>query len=237
MVKPLGKNDNALKEASRPRSMRAAGAIPSDPGSDTKTKILDAAFQRLAREGYGALSMREIAKDAGVNHALINYHYRTKDQLVIAVLDAVNERLLDRQQKMYRAPGAFAEKWAQARRFYENDLASGFCRVMMELVAASMSNPGLRDQLRPRLLAWHRLVLDAVREAISTYQLDLPVSAEVITCWICNFWIGMELAMLTGMPEADATHREALEAMQRLLEDLDRRASEKGKRPSGTRTS
>ena len=50
----------------------------------TKAKILDAAYRRLAREGYAALSMREIARDAGVNHALINYHFRSKDQLAKA---------------------------------------------------------------------------------------------------------------------------------------------------------
>src|SRR3954464_13358405 len=77
---------------------------------ETKAKILDAAFKRLAREGYAALSLREIARDAGVNHALINYHFRSKDQLVIAVLDHANQRLLERQSRMYAAPGGFAEK-------------------------------------------------------------------------------------------------------------------------------
>src|SRR5688500_20321384 len=70
----------------------------------TKAKILAAAFRRLASEGYAALSVREIARDAGVNHALINYHFRTKDQLVIAVLEAANLRLLARQDAMYQSP-------------------------------------------------------------------------------------------------------------------------------------
>src|ERR671910_3642271 len=83
-----------------------------DP-THTRERILDAAFRRLAREGYAALSVREIAKDAGVNHALINYHFRSKDQLVIAVLDAANRELLARQQRMYAEPGDFAGKWAQ----------------------------------------------------------------------------------------------------------------------------
>ena len=34
---------------------------------ETKAKLLESAFRRLAREGYAALSMREIARDAGVN--------------------------------------------------------------------------------------------------------------------------------------------------------------------------
>src|SRR5688500_15035934 len=128
----------------------------------TKAKILDAAFKRLAREGYAALSVREIARDAGVNHALINYHFRSKDQLVIEVLDAANRKLLERQQRMYGEPGSFAEKWARARAFYQSDLASGFVRMQSELWAASLANPALREKFLPRVLAWRPVVLAAV---------------------------------------------------------------------------
>jgi AcrR family transcriptional regulator len=119
-------------------------AVESDP-AETQTKILDAAFRQLATKGYASLSMREIAKDAGVNHALINYYFRSKDQLVIAVLDEANRQLLERQHKMYDAPSTFAEKWAEARRFYKDDVASGFVRVQAELWAASMSDEELRE--------------------------------------------------------------------------------------------
>ena len=115
-----------------------------DP-THTRQRILDATFRRLVSEGYAALSVREIAKDAGVNHALINYHFGSKDQLVIDVLDTVNQRLLSRQASMYESGGGFAQKWASARRFYEDDLASGFVRLQAELWAASLSNPGLRE--------------------------------------------------------------------------------------------
>jgi AcrR family transcriptional regulator len=195
---------------------------------DTRAKILDAAFRRLAAEGYAALSVREIAKDAGVNHALINYHFRTKDQLVIAVLDAANQRLLARQAAMYQAPTGFAQKWAEARRFYESDLGSGFVRVQAELLAASLSNAELRDKFLPRLLAWKQLVLAAVREALAAAKaegVELPrvFSAEVVACWISEFWLGMEFADLLGVSEERLTHRAALDAVASLLEALDAR--------------
>jgi AcrR family transcriptional regulator len=194
----------------------------------TKAKILDAAFRRLANEGYAALSVREIARDAGVNHALINYHFRSKDQLVIEVLDAANRELLARQQGMYGAPGGFAEKWAQARAFYESDLASGFVRMQAELWAASLSNPGLREKFIPRLLAWRDVVLAAVREAIAALEqsggrLPPPFSAEVIASWISEFWLGMEFVDLIGRRQERDEHRAALDALQQLLENLDAR--------------
>ena len=211
----------------------ASGPLRILAGADlgaTKAKILDAAFRRLASDGYAALSVREIAKDAGVNHALINYHFRTRDQLVIAVLDAANRRLLERQTSMYREPGGFAEKWAQARRFYESDLASGFVRVQAELWAASLSNKALREQFLPRLLAWKKVVLEAVREALAMSEaggvkLPPPFTAEVIAGWISEFWLGMEFTDLLGATEERARNRAGLDAVQSLLESLDARVA------------
>ncbi len=197
---------------------------------ETKSKILDAAFRRLASDGYAALSVREIAKDAGVNHALINYHFRSKDQLVIDVLDAANRRLLARQTSMYAKAGGFAGKWADARRFYESDLGSGFVRVQAELWAASMANPGLREKFLPRLLAWRQVVLGAVRDALAALEahgtpLAPPFGAEVIACWISEFWLGMEFVDLISRPEERAEHTAALDAVGQLLEALDARVA------------
>lgn len=192
----------------------------------TSARILEAARRRLVDEGYARLSTRQIAAEAGVNHALIHYYFGTKDQLVLAVLDEANRGLLARQSGMYDAPGGFAEKWARARAFYEEDLASGFVRLQMELWAASFSNPGLRAVFLPRILAWRRVVRGAVRDAIAHYGLDLPVSPESIADWICTYWEGMEFEHLIGMGEEDGHHREGLDVMQHLLEQLDRRAAE-----------
>ncbi|MDQ3025721.1 MAG: TetR/AcrR family transcriptional regulator [Pseudomonadota bacterium] len=212
------------QRVARPRLLGGKGL------GETKGKILEAAFRRLARDGYAALSTREIGRDAGVNHALINYHYHTKDQLVIAVLDEANRQLLERQTAMYRAPGSFAEKWAAARRFYRSDLASGFVRMQAELWAASLSNPGLREKFLPRIAAWKQVVSEGVADAVSTLEasgvkLPAPFTPEVIATWISEFWVGMEFSDLLGDPAGRKRHQAALDAIQRLLEDLDAKAA------------
>jgi len=53
---------------------------------DTKTQILDAAERLFAEKGYEASSLRAITSEAGVNLAAINYHFRSKESLVRAVL-------------------------------------------------------------------------------------------------------------------------------------------------------
>lgn len=192
--------------------------------SDKPSQILAAAFKLLTKVGYANLGTREIAAEAGVNHAMIHYYFGTKDKLVIAALDDANRKLLSRQAEMYNQPGNFAQKWAQARKFFEQDLASGFVKVQMEIWAASLSNPEFAREFKPRIKEWRRIIEEAVQHALSYYELDLPVPATAISTWIIEFWLGMEFSLLLGLSEAESHHQEALDAMQLLLEKLDARA-------------
>ena len=202
--------------------------------AETPERILDAAFRRLHEDGYAGLSTRDIAREAGVNHALIHYYFGTKDKLVMAALDEANQRLTERSRSMYQSPaGGFAEKWARARQFYEEDIASGFVRVQMELWAASLSNLALRQEFLPRFMKWREIIRGATTDALAHYQLDLPASADAIACWVADFWVGMEFEMLLGIGEDDAHHQDAMDAMQRLLQMLDTQAAARGATPTG----
>src|SRR5258708_6361205 len=200
--------------------LRRDMALPKS--SETATRILQAASRRLATDGYARLNMRDVAAEAEVNHALIHYYFGSENRLVIAVLDEVH---LERQKQMNQTPENFAAKWAQARAFYEEDLASSFVRVQMELWAASLSNAALRETFLPRFMTWRRVIEDPVRDTLTHYQLDLLVSPKALATWIVDFWLGMECEMLLGIPESQAHHQEALDAMQRLLEQFDQQAS------------
>jgi len=205
-----------LGEPATPRPHRVDGTA-------TRALILQAARRRLCEAGYAQLNLRDIARDAGVNHALINYHFGGKQQLVLAVLDAANAELLERQKRMYAAPGSPSSKWQQACEFYEQDLQSGFVRLMMELMAASFTDEALRREFLPRLLAWFQVVESAVSDAIDHYGLDLPVSRTVIAAWILSFWNGMEVQMTLGITEQQGHFREALQGVTKLLRRVEAR--------------
>ena len=45
--------------------------------ADTETRILDAAHAVFMRRGTAGARMTEIAREAGVNHALVHYYFRS----------------------------------------------------------------------------------------------------------------------------------------------------------------
>ncbi|HZV92117.1 MAG TPA: TetR/AcrR family transcriptional regulator [Caldimonas sp.] len=186
-------------------------------GATTRASILRAARDRLVASGYANLNVRDIAREAGVNHALIGYHFGGKQQLVLAVLDEANKQLIARQTSMYEGTPKASEQWQQACDFYKVDLDSGFVRLLMELMGASFHDEALRREFVPRLTQWHRLVEAAVLEFIARSKLQLPISAQAISAWIVWFWTGMQAGTMLGIKEKDGHQREALEAMATLL--------------------
>jgi AcrR family transcriptional regulator len=47
--------------------------------------ILDAAERLMRREGYAAVSTRQVAREAGVKPPLVHYHFDTTDNLLLAL--------------------------------------------------------------------------------------------------------------------------------------------------------
>lgn len=62
---------------------------------DTSEKIKEATLNLLAAEGYDAISMRKIAKEANVALGQLTYYYRTKDNLIESVVREVLEIFYD----------------------------------------------------------------------------------------------------------------------------------------------
>ena len=61
--------------------------------SDTRERILSAAFTALSRQGYENTSIKQIAEEAGVAQGLVHYYFKSKQRLVVEVLLYVCEKV------------------------------------------------------------------------------------------------------------------------------------------------
>src|SRR3989304_1629807 len=63
--------------------------------ASTRRAILEAAVTCIEKFGIDRMTTRRIAQEAGTNIASINYHFRTKDQLVAEALTMTANHMLE----------------------------------------------------------------------------------------------------------------------------------------------
>jgi AcrR family transcriptional regulator len=187
-------------------------------GADTRAQILDAARDVLAAGGYAATTMRAIAEAAGVRASLVHYHFGGKQQLLAAVLDHENQRLLVRQRELFAGSQPLAEKYLTACEYLREDLRSGYVRILWELWAVGLADEQLREQWRNALAGWRNLLTDVATEWIEQNGVKLPISPRALATLVGDAFLGAEAEILAGYSEEEAPHLEALTAIAGLIE-------------------
>jgi AcrR family transcriptional regulator len=194
-------------------------------GDATKESILEAARECLREYGYSGTSIRAVAERAGVQLSLVHYHFGSKQAVLVAVLEHENEKLLERQQALFAGPDPLSAKWRAACRFLEDDLESGYVRILWELWAAGLADDELAARWRDATAGWRRLMAEVVEEWSREVGLELPISATAVATLVANLFQGLEVEILAGVSEDESPHLEVLEAVAQLIERIEAGAS------------
>ena len=111
----------------RGRPALLPGPVPNDGRGHRRHARLDPRRRPLGLlgDGLGNLSTRNVADNAGVPLSQIHDHFGSKHQLVLAILEAENGRLLERQRAMFGAPGTAVGQVGPACDFLDEDLRPG----------------------------------------------------------------------------------------------------------------
>ena len=198
--------------------------------STTAAAILDAARRCLLAEGYAAMSLRKVATEAGVPLSQVSYHFGSKSGLVLALLDMENQQRLARQSAMYDAELPLWKQWQQACDFFDDDLESGYVRVLMEMTAAGWSNPEIARALSGQMRAWFELLADVAERATKRLGRRSPFTAAELGALAGLPFIGAEAAILLGLDESSVAARSALRKIGELLRTIEEPAKPRRRR-------
>jgi len=102
---PIDGEDGSITSIPDELSDNAAGELSS------RDAILRAAWRLLRVDGAAGVSTGKVAREAGVNQALIHYHFGTLDRLMIEVLNHLTEIVVRRQQARYAIDGSFMDNY------------------------------------------------------------------------------------------------------------------------------
>lgn len=107
-------------------------------GNETRELILRTALDILIEEGYRAMSMRRVATACGIKFGNLTYHYRSREDLVRELLEAVIRSYEIEFDQIIHEPGAPAERLRRICIFILDDIRSKkTTRLFPELWALS----------------------------------------------------------------------------------------------------
>ena len=170
----------------------------ADTVVDTRSRIVEAARRRLLADGFVGLSTRKVAEEAEVPLSQLHYHFGSKGGLVLALFEEENKRRLDRQTRMYAEDTPLWRRYEQACDFLEDDLESGYVRVLQEMIAAGWSSEQVGDAVRELLGGWFSLLAEVARDAERRHGPLGPFTADEVATLVTTSFIGSEALLLLG---------------------------------------
>ncbi len=110
---------------------------------DTRTRILDAALELFSEHGFDGTTLQQIADRLGFTKAALYYHFRSKDELLEALLTPAIAGL----EELLRTHEARPDSPVQRRRFIEDylDYLLGQRRLIAYMVSdlAIVAHPAI----------------------------------------------------------------------------------------------
>jgi AcrR family transcriptional regulator len=184
---------------------------------DTRSRILAAAKGALLDAGYAKLSTRAIAEAAGVPLSQIHYHFGSKQNLMLAVLDSENQQRLSRQAAMYKSDLPLWKQWVQACDFFDDDLESGYVRVLLEMTAAGWSDGEIAAAVSAEVRGWFDLLAEVMQRAGERFGSLGPFTPAELAALAGLPFIGAEALILLGIDDSQIAARPALRKIGELL--------------------
>lgn len=184
----------------------------------TSTALLEAAKKVLRQNGYSGLSTRDVAAAACIPLSQIHYHFGSKQGLVLALFEHLNAQLLDRQNALFGDPALkLSEQWDRACEYLDDDIASGYVRVLQELMAASWADAEIAKVVRAGTMGWVDLIVGVARKAEKVLGGLGPFTPEEAGAFAANAFIGAESLYLLGLEKKGSPVRQALRRVGDLI--------------------
>jgi AcrR family transcriptional regulator len=205
----------------------ATSAIRTPGRGAVRLRLLEAAETCLLRDGYAALSTRAVAEAAQTPLSQIHYHFGSKQGLVLALLEHQNSKLLRRQTATFARDAPLSARWLQACDHLEEDLQSGYVRVLQEIIAAGYSDAEVAKAAREMLMGWNLLLTQLAAEAGAKLGRMGALTSEEVGCLVGLAFLGAESMILLGM---EAPIRSALRGVGYTLQEVEARHAQEAPR-------
>jgi AcrR family transcriptional regulator len=176
----------------------AKASSQDSQSQDSRDEILKAAMHLFANRGFHETSMSEVAREARVSKALIFWHFKTKEELFLAVLNRLLEpyfidfseeaaKLDERQQTL---------KLVEFYLLFVRDNASSVRFFLAQLLREQKPSEALSEPMMKLYGSYRAMLVELISRAQQKGLCTTGLSAETAATFILSALNGLLIELL-----------------------------------------
>lgn len=186
--------------------------------SSKPDRILSAARQLLVERGHAAVTISEIAREAGVSRGLLHYYFESKEHILAQVVRRNVEQSIEETSGLLREAGSREELIQQFMRAYQEAVGRGTGYALyFEAFVQGRVHETVRVELADLFQARRDSLAEALRAAEERGSIRLAGDAVGVASVILALGDGVALQYLA---DPDMPILEAGQAVMPLISEL-----------------
>lgn len=156
---------------------------------ETFEKILGAALDLFVSRGFEGTTVDEIAEGAGLTKGAIYFHFSTKDDVLLALLDQVERNFVDPMDRRVRRAGPSAREKYVAFAHQQSELGVGRTKLAILAIKTSSDFAEGDDRFGPKIRQIYRRLYDIVEDIIELGKAKGEFRSDISTRQMASFVI------------------------------------------------
>ena len=173
-----------------------------DKSQAMREKILNTATQLFIQKGSEKTSMQDIAQTAGISKGAIYHHFKSKDEIVLAVMRSRQELMEEEMKQWLKATENLTGR-EQLQTILKSNLESQTARAIDGIILGEYEKDAgfILTMMRDNLRIGASVVSDIIKKGMAdgSIQTQYPDQAAEVFLLLVNFW--MNETVLESDPE------------------------------------
>ncbi len=123
-------------------------------GAETRQRIVEAVWKVMVERGLSALTVRLVASEAGISHAMVHYHFASKDDLILAVVEQARQYWILPMEAIVTGEGSPQERLERLIVWMAEPATREVMRVHRQLLSESGWNEQLHEAMGAEYARW-----------------------------------------------------------------------------------
>ena len=187
---------------------------------DTRRRLIDGAIDTVRRNGIAGTSARTVAAAAGVNQALVFYHFGSVADLLNEACRVSTAEDVDRYRERFAAVTSLRELLALGRELHADQRERGNVTLLAQMLAGAQGDERLASATSEAIKLWVREIESVLRRVVAGSPIEPVVDVSGLASAVSAAFVGMELFEAVD-PAGSSAALDALDRLGILLEVAD----------------